>query len=595
MDDGRLLACFVDVLQDGALRSFFQPIVDLEKGDVIGYEALIRGPADSLLFTPDVLFDLASRSGRTFELERQCRRLHTERFAELGLAGRLFLNISPDALLHPAHGMDLRQGGGGPDVMARTVIELTESATPNSYEHLRQAAADYRGYGFQIAIDDLGAGFSSLRLWSELRPEFVKIDKYFIRGLEADPVKRQFVRSILEIARQSGARVIAEGIETRAELEAAISVGITCGQGFFLGRPCATPPADIDPVARQVMDGLSRKRGQTQQGPASQRSVRKILRMVPTVEHLMPINAVYDVFKAQPELPVLVVLQNGTPIGLINRLRMLERLARPYHRELYGAKPCAHFIEHAPLVVDHGTSLHDLGHLMTESNPHHLTDGFIITEQARCIGVGTGQDLIREITQMQLNAARYANPLTQLPGNVPINEHIESLLQSGEAFSVCHCDLDNFKPFNDLYGYRKGDEVIQLTANLLCDCTDADRDFVGHVGGDDFIIVFRSDDWRTRCETILQRFPATTVRLYSEADLQAGGYVTRNRQGLPVFHDLVTLSLGVAPIPAASGLSSYHVAELAVGAKSQAKKMTGNALFVERRGGIATAASGLSG
>src|SRR5690606_29313798 len=142
-----------------------------------------------------------------------------------------------------------------------------------------------------------------------------------------------------------------------------------------------------------------------------------------------------------------------------------------------------------PLIVDHQISLQKLGHLITESRPQHLSDGFIITERGRYIGVGTGFDLIREITQMQIHAARYANPLTQLPGNVPINEHIEALVDSEATFSVCYVDLDHFKPFNDLYSYRKGDEAIQITAGLLRAHTDPGCDFVGHIGGDDFIVV----------------------------------------------------------------------------------------------------------
>jgi diguanylate cyclase (GGDEF)-like protein len=100
---------------------------------------------------------------------------------------------------------------------------------------------------------------------------------------------------------------------------------------------------------------------------------------------------------------------------------------------------------------------------------------------------------MREITQMQIHAARYANPLTQLPGNVPINEHIDRLLESGTRFWVCYFDLDHFKPFNDVYGYRRGDDVIQLTGNILTSNCDPDRDFVGHIGGDDFMVLFQSE------------------------------------------------------------------------------------------------------
>src|SRR3546814_20755996 len=121
-----------------------------------------------------------------------------------------------------------------------------------------------------------------------------------------------------------------------------------------------------------------------------------------------------------------------------------------------------------------------------------------MTEGGQFIGVGTGFDLIREITQMQIHAARYANPLTQLPGNVPIDEHIEALLLSEEPFAVCYGDLDHFKPFNDLYSYRKGDEVIQITAGLLSENADPGLDFVGHIGGADFVVIFKRPDWRAR-------------------------------------------------------------------------------------------------
>src|SRR5690606_28383157 len=88
-------------------------------------------------------------------------------------------------------------------------------------------------------------------------------------------------------------------------------------------------------------------------------TARSILRSVPMVEHSAPTNEVYEIFKRHADLQTLVVQQDTRPVGLINRMRMFERLARPYHRELYGNKPCSHFIESEPLVVDHGTSLQD--------------------------------------------------------------------------------------------------------------------------------------------------------------------------------------------------------------------------------------------
>lgn len=590
-----LLATFRKIMEGQAVVPLYQPIVDLQTGEIMGYEGLIRGPENSSLHSPLALFNVARMCGETVQLESLCCKVHIENFALLELPGKLFLNMSPDVFLLPTseqHPLVEPFAVALLDV-GNIVIELTESNAAANYAMLRQAAADRRGYGMQIAIDDLGEGFSSLRLWSELRPEYVKIDKYFIRDIDKDLVKQQFVRSIVEIAQQAGASIIAEGIETEAELGVARSLGVPYGQGYLLARPAMPPLRVLTPDIKRL---FRRPAGQAPAVPngayKSVTTARKILRRVPSVPDSTLTNEVYEIFEKQPDLDLLAVLRGDAPIGVIHRVRMLDRLARPYHRELYGNKPCSQFIEQAPLIVDHQISLHKLGHLITESRPQHLSDGFIITERGRYIGVGTGFDLIREITQMQIHAARYANPLTQLPGNVPINEHIEALVDSEATFSVCYVDLDHFKPFNDLYSYRKGDEAIQITAGLLQDHADTAIDFVGHIGGDDFIVVFRSADWQDRCQRVLDSFPAATARLYTAEHLAAGGYVTENRQSQEVFHPLISLSLGVVNIPTALPFSSHQIAELAATAKSQAKRIPGNSLFIERRSLLAAAAEG---
>jgi EAL domain-containing protein (putative c-di-GMP-specific phosphodiesterase class I)/GGDEF domain-containing protein len=582
------LASFRKVLSEQLLTPLYQPIVDLRTAAIVGFEGLIRGPADTALHTPAALFNVARMCGELVTLEQVCRSIHIATFKRLALPGRLFLNLNPDAAIAPAPAGH----SGGMRALADTanlsetdvVLELTESFSSANYGALRQAMQAWRQAGVQLALDDLGEGYSSLRMWLELRPEFVKIDKCFIRGIDTDTVKRQFVRSMLDMARQTQAKVVAEGIETEGELRTVIRLGVHYGQGYWLGRPQAEParqmPEHIVNSVQQVSDN-----GQCcPQGAAS--TVRRILRQVPALQHSVPTNDVYALFQERPDLHVVAVLRNEEPIGLIHRMRMLDKLARPYHRELYGNKPCAQILDNTPLIVDHCTSLQALGHLISEENPYHLSDGFIIVDDGQFLGVGTGFDLIREITQMQLNAARYANPLTQLPGNVPINEHIELLLGAGEPFAVCYCDLDQFKPFNDTYSYRKGDEVIQLTAGLLREHANPDLDFVGHIGGDDFIVVFRSPDWRERCGRVLDQFPLATRHLYKPEHLQAGGYDGHNREGVRVFHHLVSLSIGAVQVGSANAVyahTNHQLAELAAQAKAQAKKIQGNALFVDRR------------
>ncbi|NDZ18992.1 hypothetical protein C7T35_21990 [Variovorax sp. WS11] len=114
-------------------------------------------------------------------------------------------------------------------------------------------------------------------------------------------------------------------------------------------------------------------------------------------------------------------------------------------------------------------------------------------------------------------AARHANPLTLLPGNMPINVHIERLLVSGTEFVACYADLNNFKAFNDHYGYWRGDGLIRIAAELLSQNADPVHDFVGHIGGDDFIVLFQSEDWEGRCRHIVDEFSRQAAAMHDEA------------------------------------------------------------------------------
>ena len=581
-----------EILAGRKLSALFQPIIHMQSGEIIGYEGLIRGPSDSPLHAPMNLFKVARANDLTLEVEHLCRQVVLERFAELQLPGKLFLNVSPECLLlrNARHGETLEyieHIGINPD---RVIIELTENQPTYDYELMREAVLHYRNMGFQIAIDDLGEGFSSLRLWSELRPEYVKIDMHFIQGINHDPVKLQFVRSIQEIAEKSGTLVIAEGIEAQTELLVLRDLGVAFGQGYHLGRPNMVParalPAEVVQALGRHGVAVYPQRSSLEKNGAS---IRKLLHKVVAVSPEKNNNEVYDIFLKEPKLMIIPVVDDGVPLGLISRFEMIDHFARPYQRELYGKKSCSLFMDANPLIADHETSLQELSYTMVQSDAHHLFNGFIITERGRYLGMGTGHDLMREITQMQINAARYANPLTQLPGNVPVNEHIDRLLHGAARFWVCYCDLDHFKPFNDVYGYRKGDDVIQLTGEILSGHCDPNRDFIGHIGGDDFMILFQSEDWETRCQAMLDDFAAAILAYYSAGDCERGGYISEDRQGKKVFYSLISLSLGVIKVEAHQYYTHHQIATRAAEAKKQAKKIHGNSLFLDRRQGTTMA------
>lgn len=574
------------IIHGRLLSARFQPIIQMSDGSILGYEGLIRGPSDSPLHSPINLFQAAFEHNLTVTIEHLCRRVVLEQFKALNLPGKLFLNVSPECLLQrdAKHGETLdyiHELGINPE---RVIIELTEYQPTHDYVLLQEAVMHYRQMGFEIAIDDLGEGFSSLRLWSELKPEFVKIDMHFIHGIDHDEVKRQFVLSIQNIAEKSGTRVVAEGIETHAELITLRDLGVACGQGYHVAKPHANPTKTISAevaktlLSRQIPSSILRT-----STTISMASIKQLLKSPITIDSSVLNNQVENLFLADPKLKMIPVVNGKEPVGIINRHNMIDRFSRPYQRELYGKKSCTVFMDINPLVVEHDTSLQQVSHIIVEADPDNLINGIIVTENGHYLGLATGPDLMREITKMQIDAARYANPLTQLPGNVPINQHIDQLIQLQKSFVACYCDLDHFKPFNDVYGYQRGDEVIQMTSKVLSTHCDSERDFIGHIGGDDFIILFQSNDWEWRCRTILDDFAIAVSEFYSNEDRDRGGYISEDRQGKKVFYPLISLSLGVIRSQAQNYYSHHQISVAAADAKKQAKRIHGNSLFIDRR------------
>src|SRR5450830_2172811 len=579
--DSQLLSHLHEIIAQRSLTALFQPIIRMRSGEIVGYEGLIRGPSNSPLHSPLNLFKVARANKLSVQVEHLCRHIVMAQFAQSGLPGNLFLNVSPGALVQPEaiQGETLRhldKLGINPQ---RIIIELTENEPTYDYVLLRNAAMHYREMGFQIAIDDLGEGFSSLRLWSEIRPEYIKVDKHFIHNIHLDPVKMQFARSIQEIAAKSGAQVIAEGIETQDELMAIRDLGIAYGQGYHIARPNASPSQEITADISKSLIRADISRENIFQNRAT---VEKLLKFIPAVEPACNNEDVFKMFDKNSELFAIPVVVDGHPVGLIGRNMMINDYARPYRRELYGRRPCEIMMDKAAIIVDKMVSLQDLSDLILKSDPRHLSVGFIITDNGQYRGMGSGHDLLRIISQMQINAARYANPLTLLPGNVPISEQIDSLLQSGTSFIACYCDLDNFKPFNDVYGFKKGDEVIQLTGRLLTEAC-GPYDFLGHIGGDDFIVLFQSEHWESRCNEFLSKIGDTFPSFYSDIDRQRGAIETEDRQGDRRFHPILSISIGALVVEPDLYQSHHEVAAACVNAKKQAKKVAGNNLFIERR------------
>ncbi|MDO9617267.1 MAG: bifunctional diguanylate cyclase/phosphodiesterase [Pseudomonas sp.] len=565
------------ILANGDLHSLFQPIFSLSERRILGYEALSRGPSNSALHSPINLFAVARSAGRLSELELLCRKNACQRFSQFKLEGKLFLNVSPDSLMEPKHQpgrtLQLLQSLGIPP--SQVVIELTEQSPTDDFALLDTALHHYRAMGFSIALDDLGAGYSSLRLWSELRPDYVKIDRHFIDGIHQDAVKREFVGSILKMAKASRAQVIAEGIELPEELAVLAEMGVDLIQGYLLCRPQEQPPRDATNLLPST----------TSSSPLSEEAsdLRGLLNPQRAVPLSTPTSEVLEMFRAQANLNSLAVLnQAQQPVGIVHRHSLAEALLKPFANELFARKPISRLMSDDYLAVECSQSLQQVSRLLTSRARQRIEEDFIIIEDGGYIGLGRVIDVLKLITELKIQQARYANPLTLLPGNVPIQQCLTRLLQQCREVVVCYVDIDNFKPFNDIYGYAKGDEVLLSLAQCLNDRVDPTRDFVGHIGGDDFLLVLGSQDWRARLNRLLEDFQSQCRRFYREEDLHAGCFVAHDRNGKRQEYALLSLSLGVVHVhpEQCAQLDASQLAAMASEAKRHAKAVPGYSLHI---------------
>jgi EAL domain-containing protein (putative c-di-GMP-specific phosphodiesterase class I) len=227
------------IIRDAAVSTVFQPVVDLESRVVMGYEALARGPKDSMFEMPRTMFALSSRLGSSMDLDRLCRKSALSASAFLPGKGKLFLNVLTGSIADP----DWRMGGVARLLEATSlapadlVLEVSERGADGELAGLSAALDALRGQGFGLALDDIGTGYGSLATLEQLRPDYLKIDLSLVHGIHENLIKQELLASLVHIGTRLGASVIAEGVESEEEASTLRGAGARYGQGFLFAFP----------------------------------------------------------------------------------------------------------------------------------------------------------------------------------------------------------------------------------------------------------------------------------------------------------------------------------------------------------------------
>ena len=237
------------ILLEEEINTVYQPIVNVNDASIMGYESLSRGPKNSEIEAPIILFTLAEETGLVFELDRVCRKRAIVNAKGIKRGRKLFVNTLPNLIYDPDFEVSsFEKFLESNDVpIADTVFEITERHAIEQYAHFKQAISYYTDMGIALAIDDVGAGYSSLESIMEIKPKYVKIDASIIRGAAESKGKRAMIQALNGLSKGIGAKTIAEGVETKEDHEIIQELNVDYAQGYYFAKPGpAFPEIQID-------------------------------------------------------------------------------------------------------------------------------------------------------------------------------------------------------------------------------------------------------------------------------------------------------------------------------------------------------------
>lgn len=574
------------------VRAVFQPIINLLTGVTMAHELLCRHtdmPNEGF----GALIDKAHQRGTIWEVEAACRECSLTSIARLPASlrnGRYFLNVSPGTLRDPRfrdsfnprvlaqHGLDLQN----------LVIEITEKESINDYENFEAAIQHYIARGFKVALDDFGSGHSGLTTLVSAHPHYLKLDMEITRGVDSRPYKQMLVRSLVALASNVNASLIAEGVETWAELETLIKLGIRYAQGYLFARPAPMPP-EVEPGVISRLLEISRKH--QDRLSTLDESVGRLVTGCHTFKpRELTTEEAVRWFRERPSTDHAVISDQGNPRALITREKLFQVTGWRYGYSLFERRAVDMVATTDPLVVRNDMHVIALARLAMDRMREDLYDPILVVDGAGgFLGTVTMKQLLQRSVELELQFAMDANPLTNLPGNRTIQGWLAETLEAPK-YCVIYGDLDHFKEYNDCYGFTMGDEVIRLAANVLKDHAEriCPGTRVGHVGGDDFILVCTdfadADALRAACAA----FDSRKLDLFRNDDRERGHFEAADRGGATVRVPLTTISLAVissdkldkAPHPALLG---QLAAELKKRVKNETKTRGRSGFIFERR------------
>lgn len=533
------------IIENKSIKTVYQPIVSLRDGSILGYEALSRITIESQIKNTNDLFILAESSNRLWDLELVCRTIALETgYQSIAHPSdkKMFLNVNPSVMQDQKF-----QEGFTKEFIKKLnipatniIFEITERNVINDIEGFKNVIQHYRDQGFQIAIDDAGSGYAGLNLISEINPDYIKLDINLIRDIDKDNLKYALVKSMVELSRISNIMLIAEGIETINECETLVKLGVQFGQGYYIQKPNSIIKRYLHDM-QTVIQGINRKVNYSSQYGVSSTYISHLCSSTSILNSNERIAEVYQKIKQDETCMGFCVIENSKPVGIVTRGDLALKLSGNYGFSLYQNNKICELMKTDFLKVDVKTPIGEVSSMAMSRELENLYDFIIVTQDDDYFGTVTVKDLLQKTTELEINSAKQQNPLTGLPGNQLIENRIMQSLVKSSPFTIAYCDIDNFKAYNDVYGFENGDLVIKLLADTIRQFCD-NHDFIGHIGGDDFVIIMDDYVKENHLNDLIDKFELNVLKHYNSIDLKRRYIISTNRKGVKEKFPLISLT-----------------------------------------------------
>ena len=540
----------------------FQPIIYAQSGKLYAVEALLRNVQDiPNITTIDDLFDLVFSNDYLYEFDLLLREKAIKKFANINIPNlKLFYNLDNRIIYNKNY-----SSGNTQKILTKynlskdkIIFELSEKGTSIEQNALSTMLQRYKQSGYSIAIDDFGIGVSGLKLLYFSEANIIKIDRFFISNIDQDSKKKLFCSSIIDMAHIMGMQVIAEGVETQKEFYTCKDIGADFIQGFLVQKPTKNIN-EILPIYNDISNLILDDKREDQNKFIDEQFIDKI--------EPLPVNSsLYDIilhFKKNTEHNFVPIVDEFKYfLGIIYESDIKKISYSQYGLSLAQnqnfSTTLLKYLKPA-LSVEMAWGIDKILEMYNLNFQNSL--GIFITNSDKYLGFINLNSLLTMSYKRNIEIATNQSPLTKLPGNKQIEKFIANSFRNIQINTthIIYFDFNDFKPFNDIYGFRQGDRAILIFSELL-QKRYPKNSFIAHIGGDDFFVGltdFTFEDVFELTLDIQNEFKYSAKNLYSNEDKELGYIVSKDRFGTTRNFNLLSVSCAIVEINCKSNILNF--------------------------------------